>query len=136
MSKQRSFALSDFSLREVPGAIVAYVILSVICVLAGLTLESVPPSWRGLFSGMGLGLCIALILLTLLLRRQAIDSTNLPEPSAEVRRICEDPDLTLAEAVKAYRGETGCGLAEATAVVKGYPAKARPAGIEESAVQE
>jgi len=81
-------------------------------------------------------LCTALILLTLLHRRQEIDTTNLPKPSAEVRRICEDPDLTLAEAVKTYRDETGVGLAEATAVVKGYRAKARPAGMEESTVQE
>ena len=136
MSKHRSFALSDFSLRDVPGAIVVYVILSAICVLAGLALESVPPFWRGLLSGVGLGLCGALILLTLLHRRQKIDTTDLPEPSAEVRRICEDPNSTLAEAVKAYRDETGLGLAEATAVLKAYLTKARPAGIEESTVQE
>jgi len=123
MSKQRSFLLSDFSLRDVPAAIVVYVILAAICVLAGLLLEALPPFWRGLLSGMGLGLCSALILLTLLYRRQKIDTTDLPEPSAEVRRICEDPNSTLAEAVKAYCDETGLGLAEGTAVVKGYLAK-------------
>jgi hypothetical protein len=72
---------------------------------------------------MGLGFCSALILLTLLFRRQEIDTTDLPEPSADVRRICEDPNLTLAEAVKAYRDETGLGLAEATAVLRAYLAK-------------
>jgi ribosomal protein L7/L12 len=64
-----------------------------------------------------------LILLTLLYRRQEIDTTDLPEPSAEVRRICEDPNSTLAKAVKAYRDETGLGLAEATAVLKAYLTK-------------
>jgi hypothetical protein len=123
MTKHRTFLLSDFSLRDVPGAIAVYVILSAICVLAGLTLESVPPFWRGLLSGMGLGLCSALILLTLLHRRQKIDTTELPEPSAEVRRICDDPDATLAKAVKAYRDETGLGLAEGTAVLKAYLTK-------------
>jgi hypothetical protein len=123
MSKHRSFLLSDFSLRDVPAAIVVYVILAAICVLAGLLLEALPPFWRGLLSGMGLGLCIALILLTLLHRRQEIDTTDLPEPSAEVRRICEDPNSTLAEAVKAYHDETGLGLAEGTAVLKAYLTK-------------
>jgi hypothetical protein len=123
MSKHRSFALSDFSLRDVPGAVAVYVILSAICMLAGLTLEWVPPFWRGLLSGMGLGLCSALILLTFLYRRQKIDTTDLPEPSAEVRRICEDPNSTLAKAVKAYRDETGLGLAEGTAVLKAYLTK-------------
>jgi hypothetical protein len=123
MTKHRSFLLGDFSLREAPGAIAVYVILSAICVLAGLTLESVPPFWRGLLGGIGLGFCSALILLTLLYRRQEIDTTDLPEPSADVRRICEDPNLTLAEAVKAYRDETGLGLAEATAVLRAYLAK-------------
>lgn len=65
MSKQRSFLLSDFSLRDVPAAIVVYVILSALCVLAGLALETMPLFWRGLLSGVGLGLCGALILLTL-----------------------------------------------------------------------
>jgi hypothetical protein len=123
MTKHRTFLLSDFSLRDVPGAIVVYVIVAAICVLAGLALESVPPFWRGLLSGVGLGLCGALILLTLLYRRQKIDTTDLPEPSAEVRRICEDPNSTLAKAVKAYRDETGLGLAEATAVLKAYLTK-------------
>jgi hypothetical protein len=128
MSKHRTFLLSDFSLRDVPGAIAVYVILSAICVWAGLTLESLPPFWRGLLSGMGLGLCGVLILLTLIHRRQKIDTTDLPEPSAEVRRICEDPNSTLAEAVKAYRDETGLGLAEGTAVLKAYLTKVNNPG--------
>ena len=82
-----------------------------------------PPFWRGLLSGMGLGSCSALFLLTLFHQKQEIDTTDLPEPSAEVRRMCEDPNLTLAEAVKAYRDETGLSLAEATAVMKAYLTK-------------
>jgi hypothetical protein len=120
MSKHRPFLLSDFSLRDVPAAIVVYVIVSAICVLAGLTVESVPPFWRGLLSGVGLALCGALILLILLYRKRERDIVSLPEPSAEVRRICEDPKSTLVEAVKAYRDETGLGLSEGTAVVKTY----------------
>jgi hypothetical protein len=120
MSKQRSFLLSDFRLRDVSAAIVVYVILSAICVLAGLILQSLPPFYRGILSGAGLGSCAAFILLVLICRKREVDTTEFPEPSAEVRRICEDPASTLAEAVKAYRDETGLGLAEATAVLKAY----------------
>jgi hypothetical protein len=120
MTKHRSFLLSDFSLRDVPAAIVAYVILAAICVLAGLVLQSLPPFYRGILSGLGLGSCATLVLLVLICRKREVDTTALPEPSAEVRRICEDPSSTLAEAVKAYRVETGLGLAEATAVVRAY----------------
>ena len=123
MKKHRSFLLSDFSLRDVPAAIVVYVILAAICVLAGLVLETLPPFWRGLLSGMGFGLCGALMLLALLHQRQKIDTTDLPEPSAEVRRICEDPNSTLAEAVKAYCDETGLDLAKGTAVLKAHLTK-------------
>ena len=123
LTTHRSFLLSDFSLRDVPAAIVVYVIVSAICVLAGLTVESVPPFWRGLLSGVGLGLCGGLILSILIHRKREIDIAKLPEPSAEVRRICEDPKSNLAEAVKAYRDETGLGLTEGTAVLKAYLTK-------------
>ena len=70
-----------------------------------------------------MGLCGGLILLILIHRKREIDIAKLPEPSAEVRRICEDPNSTLAEAVKAYRDETGLGLTEGTAVLKAYLTK-------------
>jgi hypothetical protein len=123
MTKHRSFLLSGFSLRDVPAAIVVYVILAAISVLAGLILQSLPPFHRGILSGVGLGSCSTLVLLVLICRKREVDTTVLPEPSAEVRRICEDPTSTLAEAVKAYRDETGLGLAEATAVMKAYSNK-------------
>ena len=63
MSEQRSFVPSDFSLRDIPGFLVAYVILSAICVLVGLAFQTLPPFWGGVLCGLGIGLLVAMILL-------------------------------------------------------------------------
>lgn len=63
MSKHRSFVPSDFSLRDVPIFLVAYVIMSAVCVFAGLAIQALPPWWGGMLCGVGLGFCAALLLL-------------------------------------------------------------------------
>ncbi len=125
MSKDRSFVPSDFSLRDIPGFLLGYVIISAICVLAGLALEALPPFWSGMLCGLGLGLCGALILLR---DSKKIDVTSFPEPSENVRMKCDEPTCTFssrlfAEAVKAYCDETGANLSAGTEVRKAYVAK-------------
>jgi hypothetical protein len=89
--------------------LVAYVIISAICVLVGLTLQALPPFWGGLFCGVGIGFLGALMLLH---KNPRIDITKFPQPSASVQSRCNDPDCdfpsrSFAEAVKAYCDETG-----------------------------
>jgi hypothetical protein len=125
MNKLRSFVPSDFSLRDIPGFLVAYVIISAICVLAGLTLQALPPFWRGTLCGLGIGLFGALILLR---DSKEIDLTSLPEPSEMVRAKCDDPTCifpsrSFVAAVKTYCDETGASLTEGTEVLKAYVAK-------------
>ena len=125
MSKHRSFVPSDFSLRDIPGFLVAYVILAAICVLAGLTLEAVPPFWGGMLCGLGIGFLGALILLR---GSKKVDIASLPEPSENVQIQCADPNCTFpsrsfAEAVKTYCDETGASLSQGTEVLKAYVAK-------------
>jgi len=77
MSEHRSFVPRDFSLRDIPGFLVGYVILSAICVLVGLTIEGLPPFWGGVLCGLGIGFLGALLLLR---EKQDIDIASLPEP--------------------------------------------------------
>lgn len=124
MSEHRSFVPSDFSLRGIPGFLVAYVTISAICVLVGLTLQGLPPFWGGLLCGVGIGFLGALMLL----HEKKLDITKLPEPSASVQTMCNAPDCkfpcrSFAEAAKAYCDETGATLSEATEVLKAYVAK-------------
>lgn len=125
MRKHRSFVPSDFSLRDIPGFLVAYVIISATCVLAGLTLQALPPFWGGLLCGLGIGFIGAL---SLLRDSKEIDTANLPEPSENVRTKCDDPTCTFpsrsfADAVKTYCNETGANLSEGTEVLKAYVVK-------------
>jgi len=125
MNKHRSFVPSDFSLRELPGFLVVYVVISAVFVLVGLASQALPPFWRGTLLGVGLGFAGALVLLR---ERKPIDLSAFPEPSEKVRQICDDPNCTFpsptfVEAVKAYREETGTGLAEATALLKTWIGK-------------
>jgi 4-hydroxybenzoate polyprenyltransferase len=62
MSKHRSFVPSDFSLRDVPIFLVAYVTMSAVCVFAGLAIQALPPWWGGMLCGLGLGFCAAIML--------------------------------------------------------------------------
>lgn len=117
MKKHRSFVPSDFSLRDIPGFLAAYIFISALSVVFGLLLESVSPFLGGIICGLGGGFLGALALLT---PRKSIDIATLPEPSANVRAKCDDPNCTLVEAVKTYRDETGLSLSQGTAVVKAY----------------
>ena len=124
MSKHRSFLPSDFSLRDIPGFLVVYIGISVICVFFGLTLQTLPPFWGGMLCGVGLGFFGALALLH---QKKEIDITGLPEPSENVRAKCLDPTCTFpsrsfAEAVKTYCDETGASLSEGTQVLKAFVA--------------
>ena len=120
MSRHRSFRPSDFSLRDIPGFLVGYVIICVIGVLGGLLLEPLPPFGRGTLLGLGMGLFGALFLLR---KKRVVDIGSLPQPSENVRRLCDDPACTFpsplfVKAVKLYRAETNLHLTEATAVLK------------------
>ena len=120
MSKYRSFKISDFSLRDVPWAIAAYLAISLLSIGLGVLLESLPKFWSGFFLGGGSGLLAAFFLLRP--ARKEVDVASLPEPSATVRAKCDDPGGSFVQAVKAYREETGLGLTEATAVLREYRA--------------
>ncbi len=120
MKKSRSFVPSDFSFRDTPYLLVAYLVASAICIGVGLAIESIPSFWRGLLAGVGLGFVGALALLR---RSKEIDIASLPKPSSQVRAICSEPDISIVEAVKLYRDETGVSLTEATAVLRAYVAE-------------
>ena len=121
MSDPKSFRPSDFSLRDIPGFIVVYLIFSAAAVGLGLLLEAMPEFWRGVLLGGGLASIGAFLFFGP--RRRTIDVAALPQPSAEVTAKCDDPNCSLVEAVKAYRDETGLGLSEAKAVIESYRAK-------------
>ena len=53
MSKHRSFKPSDFSLRDIPGFIVAYIIISLFSIGLGLLIEALPEFWSGILVGAG-----------------------------------------------------------------------------------
>jgi hypothetical protein len=125
MSKHRSFVPSDFSLRELPGFFIAYVILAGICIFVGVTIQSLPPFWGGILYGLGIGLLGAMIMLR---DSKEVDVASLPEPSENVRTKCDDPTCTFpsssfADAVKTYCDETGASLTVGTKVLKAYVAK-------------
>lgn len=122
MSEHRSFVPIDFSLRDIPGFLVAYVIISAIAVVVGVTIEALPVFWGGTLCGMGIGLFVALFLLG---ERKKIDIASLPEPSTDVQKRCDDPTCkfpsrSFAEAVKAYCDDTGASLSDGTEVLKAY----------------
>lgn len=123
MSRHRSFLPSDFSLRDVPGFLVAYLLMSAACVAAGVFLERLPPFWQGILCGAGLGLAAGAWLS--LPRR--VDVSSLPPPSPRVRQLCENPacrypSQAFAQAVKAYCDETGAAVADATELLRGLSA--------------
>ena len=120
MSEHKSFRVSDFSLRDIPWAVAAYIIISLLSIGLGLVLESLPSFWSGLLLGAGGALLIAYLLLRPV--KKEVDIAALPRPSASVRAICDDRAGSFVAAVKAYRDETGLGLSEATAVLRDYQA--------------
>ena len=122
MNKHRSFMPSDFrfSFRFMFLFLVVFIVLSVISIGLGLMVETIPEFWRGFLCGVGLGLLIPSVLL---FPKKEIDIASFPEPSENVKTICDDPNCSLVEAVKIYCEETGVGLSEATAVLRAYMAK-------------
>ncbi len=127
MNKHESFAISDFSLRDIPVFLIGYGIISVVCVLAGFILQILPPFWSGVLCGLGIGLLGALILLPNR-KETAIDIASFPEPSKNIRAKYNDPSCTFpsrsfAVAVKTYCDESGASLTEGTEVLKAYIAK-------------
>jgi hypothetical protein len=43
----RSFVVTDFSVREIPGALVTYGLVSAVCIVFGLAVESLTSFWQG-----------------------------------------------------------------------------------------
>lgn len=52
----RSFLISDFSVRDIPVALLAYVIISAASIALGLAVESLPSFWRGLLFGIAVAM--------------------------------------------------------------------------------
>jgi hypothetical protein len=121
MTEQESVRISSFSIRDIPLAVAAYFVLSLLSIGLGVFLESLPEFWSGVLSGAGLALLGAFFLFGPSPRE--IDVAALPKPSEKVRAKCDDPNCSLVEAVKAYREEAGLGLSEAKALVESYRAK-------------
>ncbi len=118
MKGHKSFQVTDFSLRDLPWAVTAYLVLSVFSIGLGLFFELLPNLWSGLFLGVGGALLVAFFFLRSL--KKEVDVAALPSPSIKVRAKCDDPYGSFVDAVKAYREETGLGLPEATAVLRNY----------------
>ena len=59
---QRSFVVSDFSVRDIPAAVVAYVIIGAVCVALGLAVESLGSFWRGFLFGTAVTFAAVVIL--------------------------------------------------------------------------
>ena len=116
--RPNDFSFKDFSLRNIGGFLAGYLIIAVLSICIGLFLEVLPDFWKGALLGAGLALVGAFFLFSP--SPQKIDIAALPQPSADVRAKCDSPSSTLAEAVKAYRDETGVGLREAKAVLDSY----------------
>ena len=125
MTKHRSFRISDFSLREVPWAVAAYIIIALLSTGVGVLLESLPKFWRGVLLGGGCVLTACYLLACYYrfgLATKEIDVASLPKPSARVVAKYDDPHCSLVDAVSVHREETGLELTEATAVVRNYHA--------------
>jgi membrane associated rhomboid family serine protease len=71
MAKHESFKPSDFRLRDIPGFLVIYLIISIVSVVLGLALETLADLWRGLIGGLGIGLALALLVLAPSRKRSA-----------------------------------------------------------------
>ena len=63
MNKHRSFRATDISLRDIPGFLVAYVIISIISVLLGILVEQMSDFWRGTLVGAGGAMAVSYFLM-------------------------------------------------------------------------
>lgn len=123
MNKHRSFRPSDFSFkhftfRNIGWFLAVSIVISLVFVTTGVLLEMLPGLLRVVLVGVGIALMLAFGLFGPKPRK--VDVADLPQPSAQVRAICEDPNRSLAEAVKAYREETGLDLFQAKAALDSY----------------
>ena len=66
--KHRSFVISDFSVRDIPVALLAFAMISIASVVLGLAVESLPSFWRGFLFGIAVALA-AVVGVSLLLRK-------------------------------------------------------------------
>lgn len=66
---RRSFVVSDFSVRDIPFAVLAFFIISAICIVLGLAVESLTFFWRGFVVGIAVAL-VAVGGLSLLFRKK------------------------------------------------------------------
>ena len=115
---------SDFSFRDLPGFVPAFLVVSFLSVGLGLFIETAPAFLSGALIGGGGALALALLLFGPV--DSAIDADLLPEPSEKVRALCASRDFSSIDAIKAYREETGLGLAEARIAVERCREASRP----------
>ena len=55
-SNHRSFVVTDFSVGEIPGALVVYAIVSAVCIVLGLAVESLTSFWQGFVFGIAVAM--------------------------------------------------------------------------------
>lgn len=74
MSQHQSFRITDFSLRDLPWAVAAFLVLSVVSIGLGLLLESLPSVWSGVLLGTSGALLVASFLLRSVKKADRTDS--------------------------------------------------------------
>jgi hypothetical protein len=90
----RSFMISDFSVRDIPLALLTYVIISAICVVLGLAVESLGSFWQGVLFGIAVAVA-AVGGLSLIQRVRCRESNGEPRstvaPKEELARESNQP---------------------------------------------
>jgi predicted signal transduction protein with EAL and GGDEF domain len=57
-SRHHSFAPSDFSVREIPGLLLTYAAIAVVCILLGITVEFLTTFWQGFLFGIAVSMAV------------------------------------------------------------------------------
>jgi hypothetical protein len=78
--------------RDIPGFLLSYIVITVVCIVAGITVEAFPPFWTGLAFGIAIGMSVTMGLLLTLTRKG--DASKLRGPSDKARTTPIDADST------------------------------------------
>jgi hypothetical protein len=57
-SRHRSFVPSDFSRRQIPGFLLTFAAIAVVCVLLGMTVEFLTTFWQGFLFGIAAAMAV------------------------------------------------------------------------------